>query len=423
MKKRFFIFSIFVLNFFSTQACTVPVFRYALEQWSQDLYRMFLLVRGTPDSSELKAEQNIAAKAMAVSGELSYLCNYKPLPVKSNFNLNIISINDTMNPIVKSLSGDHEKPELPFVLVMYPEKTRSNQVIFKGSLKDVPSELFDSPARCAIQSRISRGESVVWVLVESGDKKKDEIAASVLQNGLKECKTEIKFTEQDSSEKAKLNADSKLKINIDFSMYSISRSDPKEKLFIGMLEKTDPKLAGFADEPVAYPIFARGRVLYALVGKGINKQNILEASSFLTGPCACTIKDQNPGTDLLMTFDWNAMLKGNTVVEESVPPLVGLGALLSASSQTSGTSNRAGNDSIKTEYVESKIKPDTKFIPQKIESTSATGLILKTNSEDKPNKKQDQLFKRFVYTFAGICFFGFFFVTIASIKMNGKKKK
>jgi hypothetical protein len=420
MKRLFSIFIICFGNFTSTFACTVPVFRYALEQWPQDTYRMFLFVHKTADFSELMAAQSIAAKAMSVSGKLSYLKNYTQSTVKSNFDLNVMVVDDTLTLGAKRLLGHHEKGAFPFVIMMLPEKTQSNQIVFKGPLKDVPSELFDSPARHTIQDRISGGESIVWVLVESGDKKKDETAALVLQKEIEKCKTKIRFSEQDSSELAKLSAGSKLELKIDFSMFRISRSDPKEKLFISILEKTYPKPAHFADEPVVYPVFARGRVLHALVGKGINEKNIFEAASFLTGPCACTVKDQNPGADLLMTFDWNSILKGNAVVKESVPPLVGLGSLLSASPNISGVSNRAANDSIITESAE-EATSDTSY--KRIESTSGTGLILKTNGEEEPDKKQDQLLKEFIYPFAGICLFGFLFVTIASIRMNGKKQK
>jgi len=63
----------------------------------------------------------------------------------------------------------------------------------------------------------------------------------------------------------------------------------------------------YAREPLAFPIYGRGLILYALVGAGINPWTISEAASFVTGPCSCEVKAGNPGTDMLLTLDWDAL--------------------------------------------------------------------------------------------------------------------
>jgi len=50
------------------------------------------------------------------------------------------------------------------------------------------------------------------------------------------------------------------------------------------------------------------------VGKGINRDNILMACEFLLGPCACEIKNLNPGTDMLIAANWD--LVHSTMLEE-----------------------------------------------------------------------------------------------------------
>ena len=52
--------------------------------------------------------------------------------------------------------------------------------------------------------------------------------------------------------------------------------------------------------------------------------NILEASGFLVGPCSCTVKELNPGTDMLFAADWDAALDAESVVDAPVPALAGL---------------------------------------------------------------------------------------------------
>ncbi|MHC4325947.1 MAG: hypothetical protein ACYSUX_16880, partial [Planctomycetota bacterium] len=44
----------------------------------------------------------------------------------------------------------------------------------------------------------------------------------------------------------------------------------------------------------------------ALVGEGINTDNLREAIAFITGPCGCEVKMLNPGVDLLMAENWDA---------------------------------------------------------------------------------------------------------------------
>jgi hypothetical protein len=48
--------------------------------------------------------------------------------------------------------------------------------------------------------------------------------------------------------------------------------------------------------------------LLPLVGKGITGKNLHDAAEFLAGACSCEIKDQNPGFDLLLAADWEALL-------------------------------------------------------------------------------------------------------------------
>jgi len=84
---------------------------------------------------------------------------------------------------------------------------------------------------------------------------------------------------------------------------------------------------GSAAEPIVFPVFGRGRALFALVGEGINSDNLREAIAFITGPCGCEIKMMNPGVDLLMSVNWDASVMQfyeefyETQEEEELPEL------------------------------------------------------------------------------------------------------
>lgn len=90
-----------------------------------------------------------------------------------------------------------------------------------------------------------------------------------------------------------------------FSILGVSRHDSREAFFTQMLLHTEPDLAK-RNEPTVFPVFGRGIALYALVGKGINDDTVTEAANLLVGACRCEIKKLNPGTDLLMSAEWEA---------------------------------------------------------------------------------------------------------------------
>jgi hypothetical protein len=109
-----------------------------------------------------------------------------------------------------------------------------------------------------------------------------------------------------------------------FSTLPVARDDPAEQFLVRMLLGSEQDLAAFAD-PIAFPVFGRGRVLYALVGKGITEENVSEAVGFLVGPCSCQIKELNPGADLLITAAWEDGMTAGAGEPREPPPLARLG--------------------------------------------------------------------------------------------------
>jgi hypothetical protein len=83
------------------------------------------------------------------------------------------------------------------------------------------------------------------------------------------------------------------------------------------LEKQDPwllkslmavegDLHDFINEPMLFVVYGRGRALPPFIGKGITASNLVDIAEFITGACSCTVKEQNPGVDLLMGYDWRS---------------------------------------------------------------------------------------------------------------------
>jgi len=181
------------------------------------------------------------------------------------------------------------------------------------------------------------GRLGVWVLLQCGDTNRDRAAEKLLNSELKKLEKTLTLPEAVSTE-----AVSHLpELEISFSTVTVSRDDPREQVLVQMLSSTEPDLVDYADQPMAFPVFGRGRVLYALVGEGISSVNIQEASAFLAGPCACEIKDLTPGMDLLISADWQSVLEHSWVNAVDPLPLAGLGSMAARDKQADSSQQRS----------------------------------------------------------------------------------
>ncbi|HSU69181.1 MAG TPA: hypothetical protein VLJ39_20015, partial [Tepidisphaeraceae bacterium] len=149
-------------------------------------------------------------------------------------------------------------------------------------------------------AHILKGDSVVWVLVESGDKAADQAAFQLLSDRLKYLES-IAVIPQ-------LRADDPLShlgpgpaLTVRHSILRFSRKDPSEAITLAMLEPDPVDVS----KPVVYPIFGRGRVLIALPQDKLTTDNIDEVSQFLTSDCSCEVKDRRMGWDLMIACDWD----------------------------------------------------------------------------------------------------------------------
>ena len=264
-------------------ACSTPVFRYALERWPADFYDGVLVHRG-----EI-AEDHPAVKLF--EGEAADFLNLR----LSRMDLDTASAED-----VNNLLGDMVPEKLPALVLWYPWQKGRAAPFWAGEFTpETISVLIQSPTREEVAKRLSEGQAGVWILVESGDKAKDKAALELLNKELETVSKELMEMAPPIEEEG-MPA-----ITFDFSTVSISRTDPNERALLSMIMNSEPDLDDYVKEPMAVPVFGRGRALYTLIGEGINGDNIREAAAFLTGPCGCEIKMMNPGVDLLIATNWD----------------------------------------------------------------------------------------------------------------------
>jgi hypothetical protein len=293
-------------------ACSVPVFRYALDRWPADDFGLVVVHRGplTPEQGALIDRLRTSAAGPA-----------------ARINLTVRAVDVALSPTERSAAGDGwstESGDLPRLVLRFPERTRIGTHIWSGPLDTASvGALLDSPTRRQIVSRLVDGESAVWVLLESGHVEKDEAAAELLKAELARLQQTLELPDPNQGiayEPVAPEVVASLKIT--FSTLRLARTDQAERVLVSMLLGTEPDLHTYR-EPMVFPIFGRGRVLYALVGEGINRENISQAADYLVGACSCLVKAENPGLDLLILADWDVV--PDVSFEPAPPPeVVGL---------------------------------------------------------------------------------------------------
>jgi hypothetical protein len=289
-------------------ACQVPVFRYALERWPADNYELVVLHDGP-----ISDAQTATVDALRGSDHQS--------PVSANCIVKLVDAGETKDPHLKSVWTEHGKSGQPLLVSLYPLTALEvpDRLIQAVPLDAASTEhLVDSPVRQEIAKRLVSGESAVWIFVPCGDAKQDKIALETLTRVVQENEQSMELPEQEEIEDEKeLLAQVDIDLRLDFSIVMLDRNDSKEQFLLKMLLASEPDLETL-DQPMAFPVLGRGRVLYGLVGKGISELTIGLASRFIIGPCSCQVKDQNPGFDLLMANDWDEKI-GITKLSDPLP--------------------------------------------------------------------------------------------------------
>jgi hypothetical protein len=293
----------------------VPVFRFALERWSAGTYEIVVFHKGPLTADQQKALHLL--NSAATDGQ-------KPV---ANFRVHQpVDLSGAVSPKMQRLYQSVKAGDLPILVVRFPVVTGRTAPIWAGLLnRENVTRILKSPARKEIAHRLLQGHSAVWVLLESGDRARDDAATKSLEKQLQQLTRSLKLPTLTDSPDDQL-ANPALPLQLKFSILRVSRTDPAEAFLIQMLLHTEDDLADY-NEPMVFPVYGRGRALDALVGKGITEENLTEAATFLIGPCTCTIKDKNPGIDLLMAADWERFLVP-MIKERKLPPLVGPGSLL-----------------------------------------------------------------------------------------------
>ncbi len=308
MKTKILSLSLLLLQSVAT-ACNVPVFRYALERWPVSPYRAVVVKAGDLTKSE-KADFDLLERAG--DGE--------------NGMLNLVLWNPNDEDLKKSgLDKVLPTPPGPTAVVhlLYPVATGEDKPFWSAQLTpDAVKKIRGSAFRNALVKKILEGNSGVFVVLESGDGKKDGKVVQEIEGYIREIAKEMELppgvVAADGSVTGAAGADafdpinrlrSAIPLKIAFTTLRMARAADEvlAALLLGVGAERERKIE---EGPMVFAVYGRARALTPMIGEDIGIDNIGSIAYYFTGACSCQIKALNPGTDLLIDHDWDSSLFG-----------------------------------------------------------------------------------------------------------------
>ncbi len=323
----------------SVFACSTPVFRYALERWAADYYEAVFIHRGPLTQDEKQLLDKLRQEGSETEAYL-------------NLRVTEMDITSSTDEKVKTLLMSEKLPEtLPVLVLWYPWQKGRTPPIWQGPLTpETVTAFLQSPVRQKAAEYLTEGQTAIWIFLESGNAAKDKAALGLLEKELETATQELKEEAESMPEEL-----AGPELTYEFSILPVSRSDPNESVLLSLLQSSESDLDEYSGEPVIFPVFGRGRALYALIGEGINTDNIREAIAFIVGPCGCEIKMMNPGVDLLLAANWDAaamqFYEEFYETYDEVPALTGV--MPEAPTAKLETENKAVENILSSDVIES----------------------------------------------------------------------
>lgn len=291
-----------------SMACQVPVFRYALERWQADPYQVIVISSGQLDQ-DAEASLRRLKSAAAEHG-----ANFEVTHTEA------ASLQEDEGLLELWQRHQPQGQDSPLMIVLYPHTAMQvpDRLLMTSELSsDSVARLLHSPAREDIARRLSEGQTAVWIFVPSGKEAKDEAAMLGLKKRIAASQESLTVPSAEVLDIAPERLENnEIPLRIEFSIVTLDRQDPEEAFLLAALAGSEPDLA--ADQPQAFPVFGRGRVLYALVGRGIMPATVDTACKFIAGPCSCQVKNMNPGFDLLLSYRWDDAVAGS-MISDALP--------------------------------------------------------------------------------------------------------
>lgn len=279
-------------------ACDTPVYRYAMYRWEPAAYEVYHFHAGDADSA-----------FKAVHEQLRAAQQHETSP--ANVAVRLVDATDdgqlqNLPREIRKLREQHAAT--PLTIVTNPLGIE----VFQGDLDSQQTSLLlqSTAPRNELTKLLSAGHAGLFVLVPGNDADLNaaaEQSLATLVADVNSGKVELgrKPSAANPLSDANANADSAKPTiaKLTLTRESLASQDP---WLLKSLMAVESDLYDFVAEPMVFVVYGRGRALPPFIGKGITPTNLVDIAEFITGACSCTVKEQNPGVDLLLAYDWQS---------------------------------------------------------------------------------------------------------------------
>ena len=283
---------------YSSFSCETPVYQFALANWEPDAFR---LVVTYPENEGLLVIEKINAfrEEMSVGG------------LRTNLKIIAIDINQPEKELPPVVQAIVKGKKSSWSVLIPPRSSLPLDSIWDGPIDlDAWKQLVTSSLRDKIEVELTKElASGVFLYVENKPGWKSNRFVAKLESRLNKLENKLRPSVDDGE------------IEVKFPLIKIDGNDIDEQLFFNMIKSCSGNKKILSTNFVAV-IYGRARVSQLFSPSQLSASELENICTFLLGECACEIKADNPGFDLLFQADWLSADLPLTYSEFELPELV-----------------------------------------------------------------------------------------------------
>lgn len=290
------------------RACDTPVFRYAMSNWAPAPYHVFYVYEGQPSEQDDVANRRLKTWSEGTENVPPANLLFQPVDRAD------AKRTEQLPGIVREACEAIEKGDLPRHLVYTPwGEPLSSQRLDEAAIE----AMFHSPARDQLAAMLDQGKTAVLLMIPGADPAENDRVEKVVNGLLEDARAgrvtpgsllDLPTVSPDDLNAAREAGNSAPGEgpSLELGLIRVNRQDPAEQWLVRSLTALESDLTEYVAQPMIYFVFGRGQAMPPYVGAGINAENLRAEVGFVCGPCSCTVKQENPGGDLPMQWDWDA---------------------------------------------------------------------------------------------------------------------
>ena len=260
----------------TSSACNIPVFRYALERWQPDAAELVVF-------HDERLSRQHTARIEAIRGGATATADDAPESVRYVD----VSAEGASDPLWQSISNSGSIP-LPYLIVRLRVGKDRFVNAWHGSLASaVDVNLLDSPVRRELARRLTKGESIVWLMLRTEDSDRCDAARQALESMCQQLAQTIELPDGVGAPGSELY--SEIPLLLRFTVLEIDPKDSREQFLVQLFRGLRPE-ADSSGEPLFVPVFGRGRALEVIPADDLDGGLVEALTVFLCSACSCQVK-------------------------------------------------------------------------------------------------------------------------------------